>query len=165
MTLADIFGRRWFFIIGSAIALLGSIVGAVAPNIPTLIAAETLIGFGSSAQICFNYAIVELVPLKHRFLANGFAFLWLILANGFGSVIAYGFIYKTPVGWRGVFYLLIALNTLCTSCWYLFYRPPTFDMKHGKGRKMEFVKNFDYVGTFLSLLGQLLFLMGLSWVR
>jgi MFS family permease len=30
--LTDIFGRRWFFIIGSSIALLGSIVCATAPK-------------------------------------------------------------------------------------------------------------------------------------
>jgi MFS family permease len=131
--------------------------------VPTLIAAETLIGIGSSAQLCFNYAIVELVPLKYRFLANGFAFCWLILPNGFGSVISYSFIYQTSVGWRGVFYLLIALNTVCTACWFFFYHPPTFDMKHGEGRRKEFIKNFDYVGTLLSTMGQLLFLMGLSW--
>jgi hypothetical protein len=36
-------------------------------------------------------------------------------------------------------------------------------MKHGREQKKEFIKNFDYVGTLLSTLGQLLFLMGLSW--
>jgi MFS family permease len=143
--------------------LLGSIVCATAPNIPALIAGETLIGLGSSAQLSYTYAVGEIVPMKYRVLANGYCFLWLILPNGFGPVIGYAFVYETNVGWRGVFYVLIAMNALCTASWYLFYYPPNFAMKHGPGRKMQYLREFDYVGTFLATLGLLLFLMGLSW--
>jgi MFS family permease len=38
--ITDIFGRRWIFIMGNLVSLIGSIVGATANNIPTLIAAE-----------------------------------------------------------------------------------------------------------------------------
>jgi uncharacterized integral membrane protein len=62
-----------------------------------------------------------------------------------------------------VFYLLIALNAAGVICWYLFYKPPNFHMKHGRASKMEYIKNFDYVGTVLATSGLLLFLMGLSW--
>lgn len=36
-------------------------------------------------------------------------------------------------------------------------------MKHNRHSRMEFIKHFDYVGTFLVTLGLLLFFMGLSW--
>lgn len=36
-------------------------------------------------------------------------------------------------------------------------------MKHKDGQKWEFVKNFDYIGMFLAVLGMMLLLMGLSW--
>lgn len=36
-------------------------------------------------------------------------------------------------------------------------------MKHGAGQKKKFIKEFDYIGTFMLTLGLLLFLMGLSW--
>ena len=120
----DIFGRRWFFVVGSALALLGSIVCAVAPNIPAMIAGETLIGLGSSAQLSFVFAVGELVPMRYRVLANSYCYLWLILPNAFGPVIGYAFQYKTSVGWRGSFYVLIGMNALCTASWYLFYYPP-----------------------------------------
>ncbi|KAK3111761.1 hypothetical protein LTR53_012665 [Teratosphaeriaceae sp. CCFEE 6253] len=48
--LSDIFGRRWFFILGSVLGLLGSITGAVAPNINTIIGAEVLIGVAVAFQ-------------------------------------------------------------------------------------------------------------------
>lgn len=148
---------------GCLLALLGSIVCATAPNIPAMIAGMTLIGLGSSSQLSFVYTVSELVPIKYRFLANGYCYLFEIIPNGFGAVISYSFIYQTSVGWRGVFYLLIALNALCTASWYFFYHPPTFGMKHGRLRKIQFLKDFDYAGTVLGGLGLLLFLMGLSW--
>lgn len=51
--LTDIFGRRWFFIIGNAIATLGSIVCATAPSVTALIAGETLVGVGASVQLSY----------------------------------------------------------------------------------------------------------------
>jgi MFS family permease len=51
--LTDLFGRRWFFIVGNAIATVGSIVCATAPSIPALIAGETLVGVGASVQLSY----------------------------------------------------------------------------------------------------------------
>jgi hypothetical protein len=62
-----------------------------------------------------------------------------------------------------IFYLLIALNAATTLAWYFFYKPPTFAMKHTHGAKIQFLKDFDYIGTLLFTLGLLLFLMGISW--
>jgi hypothetical protein len=62
-----------------------------------------------------------------------------------------------------VFYLLIALNAVSTLVFYLCYRPPSFGMKHGSARQIEFIKHFDYIGLLLMTLGVMLFLMGLSW--
>lgn len=55
------------------------------------------------------------------------------------------------------------MNAVGLACWYFFYHPPSFNMKHGPGRKMQFVREFDYIGTLMAILGLLLFLMGLSW--
>ncbi|KJR86299.1 uncharacterized protein SPSK_02313 [Sporothrix schenckii 1099-18] len=161
--LTDIFGRRWFFVVGSALALLGSIVCATAPTIPAMIAGETLIGLGSSAQLSFVFAVGELVPMRHRVLANAYCYLWLILPNGFGPVIGYAFEYESRAGWRGSFYLLTAMNAVCTTAWYVFYHPPSFAMKHGSAAVLAYIRDFDYVGTLMATLGLLLFLMGLSW--
>lgn len=55
------------------------------------------------------------------------------------------------------------MNATALVCWFFFYHPPTFGMKHARQQKIEFIKHFDYVGTFLVILGLLLFFMGLSW--
>lgn len=61
---------RRFFIIGSTIALIGSIIGAVAKDVNTLIAAETLIGIAVAFQQSFFWVVSEIVPMKYRYLAN-----------------------------------------------------------------------------------------------
>lgn len=52
--LSDIFGRRWFFIAGSVIALIGSIVCATAQSINALIAGEVILGLASASQIFYG---------------------------------------------------------------------------------------------------------------
>jgi hypothetical protein len=49
---------------GSVLGLLGSIVGATAKDIPALIAAETLIGLGASAQISFACKFDNPLPVQ-----------------------------------------------------------------------------------------------------
>ena len=76
--LSDIFGRRWFFTGCTISALIGSIIGATAKKTDTLIAASILLGLGSSGQLSFNISLGELVPIKHRFAANGLIFLSVV---------------------------------------------------------------------------------------
>jgi hypothetical protein len=90
-------------------------------------------------------------------------FLWGIPSSGLAPVVSYAFVFQTKVGWRGIYYLLIAMNAASTLAFYLCYHPPSFAMKHGSARKREFIKHFDYIGTLVLTLGLLLFLMGLSW--
>jgi MFS family permease len=87
--LSDTFGRRWFFISGSILATIGSIVCATAQNIGTLIAGEALLGLATSTQLSYGcesmasqklaliltliVAVSEIVPMKWRFLAQAYA--------------------------------------------------------------------------------------------
>jgi MFS family permease len=64
--LSDIFGRRWFFIIGNSFALIGSICSATATSVNAIIAGNTLGGLAGAVQISFTIAIAELVPNRHR---------------------------------------------------------------------------------------------------
>jgi MFS family permease len=48
--LSDIFGRRAFLVAGSVVMIIGYIVALLAKNIPILLAAMIIQGFGSGAQ-------------------------------------------------------------------------------------------------------------------
>jgi MFS family permease len=48
--LSDIFGRRYFFIVGCAFSLTGTVIALAAKNIPMLIAGMVMKGVGSGSQ-------------------------------------------------------------------------------------------------------------------
>lgn len=161
--LSDLFGRRWFFISGTVLSLIGAIVCSVAKTVPTLIGGTVLIGVAASVQLSVTYVVAEIVPMKHRFLANSFIYIGVIPFVGLGPAVSYAFVLKTSAGWRGCYYLIIAINCFSTLCWVLFYHPPTFRMKHKSTSRMTILRKFDYVGLILFTGGFLIFLMGLSW--
>lgn len=161
--LSDIFGRRWFFIGSSALALLGSIIGSTASNMNTLVAASVFLGSASAGQLSMNYTVGELVPVRHRFAVLGLIFLATLPTAAFGPYLARLIIQDTRVGWRGIYYLGIAIHGLSTLCWFVFYHPPSFDRLHHNRTKMDEIKDLDFGGIFLFVTGSVLFLLGLSW--
>jgi MFS family permease len=58
---SDIFGRRWVFIGGAAMGVIGSIVCATAQNINSLIGGTTIISIGAATQLSYYYVMGELV--------------------------------------------------------------------------------------------------------
>lgn len=97
--ISDIFGRRWFLIIGSLIGVVGHIVGATAQTINTLIGAEVLIGISAAFQISFFWVISEILPMKWRYLANSYAYPMTIPTNPLAAKIAFTF-QQTGSKWR-----------------------------------------------------------------
>lgn len=97
--LSDIFGRRWFFVIGSIIALIGSIIGATAKDVNTLIAAEVFIGIAVAFQQSFFWVVAELVPMKWRYFANSYCYLMTTPTSPLAARVAYSF-QTYPGKWR-----------------------------------------------------------------
>lgn len=161
--LSDIFGRRWFLAGSSASALIGSIIGCTANSVDTLIAASAFLGLASAGQLSMNYTIGELVPIRHRFAVLAFIFLATLPTAALGPYIARLLIQKTSVGWRGIYYLGIAIHGASTLCWVAFYHPPKFHRLHRNRTKMAELAEMDFGGIFLFVAGCVLFLLGLSW--
>lgn len=163
--LTDIFGRRFFFMLASAIGFVGCALAATAKTVPQLIGAEVMTGTAAGAQLSFFWIISEIVPMNRRMLANAAMFLFSTPTNTVAPLVAYRFQYHTKIKWRGCFWLLTGLNAVSFICWYLFYRPPSFKMLHKYKTPLELAKKFDYIGLILYSGGLVLLLMGLSWVR
>ncbi|KAF7560698.1 hypothetical protein G7046_g3461 [Stylonectria norvegica] len=161
----DIFGRRWVFVGGAALGVIGSIICATAQSINAMIGGMTIVGIAAATQLSYYYVMGELVPMKYRLAGNAFCYTFTIPGSGLAPVVAHTFIKDHPsVGWRGCYYVLIGVNTLSFLCWFFFYHPPTFRMKHGENASvLQYVKDFDYVGTALYTGGLLVFIMGLNW--
>ncbi|KAL2754806.1 hypothetical protein ACRALDRAFT_1082471 [Sodiomyces alcalophilus JCM 7366] len=169
--LSDIFGRRYYFIGGAVMAVVGTIVCATAKSITTLIGGNVLLGMASATQLSFHFVVGELLPMKYRYMGNAVMYVFAIAGPGVAPSISYSFIDRYPsVGWRGIYWLLLAINGVALVLWTLFYFPPTFAKKHQNQSEGEdkssiwyWIRHFDYVGIFLSSAGFVVFLLGLSW--
>ncbi|KAK2747915.1 hypothetical protein FQN57_001506 [Myotisia sp. PD_48] len=161
--LSDLFGRRWLMIGGQILAIIGCIVAATASSVPIMIGAMVLIGIAASAQQCFAIICNEIVPMRFRFLATSFMYIFTLPVSAFGPVISKAFIVNTGPGWRTSFWFMVGVNGLSLLLYYFFYHPPTFNMKFGSRTQIQQVKNVDYVGILLFAAGLTLFILGLSW--
>lgn len=88
-----------FFIFGSALALIGSIVGATAKTVNTLIAAEVLIGVAVAFQQSFFWVVAEIVPMRWRYIANSYCYLMTTPVSPLAARVAFSF-QSYPGGWR-----------------------------------------------------------------
>lgn len=75
---SDLFGRRYFILMGTVFVFVGAVVGATSHHPSQFIAAMALIGFGAGNCQLTAFALPELLPNKWRHLgvvlADGVAF-------------------------------------------------------------------------------------------
>ncbi|KAF2489135.1 fungal trichothecene efflux pump [Lophium mytilinum] len=162
--LSDIFGRRWFYIACSMLALIANVIGAAAQSVEMLIATNTLNGLASAGQLSFFIVIAELVPNSRRGPFNA-----IILATStpfavFGPPIARAFFTNTSLQWRWSYILGVIVNTLAVVLYFFFYHPPTYEMLHVGGKnKIRQLASLDWLGITLFVSGLTVFLIGLNW--
>lgn len=160
--LSDVFGRRWIFISGSAIGLVGAILGSQARSIDQLIGATTLLGIAGGIQVNYWWVVSEIVPMRFRYLASG-GFIALCPYSHLSSKIAFSMQNQTSVGWRGIYYLVAATEAASILAWYWFYHPPTFKMLHRQKRITQLLISFDWIGLFVYIASTVSFLLGIQW--
>ncbi|KAL4734772.1 major facilitator superfamily domain-containing protein [Aspergillus similis] len=142
--ISDLIGRRWFFIIGNGIGLIGSIICGTAKSIPVFIVGGAFIGLAASVQLSYATVISELVPNKHRGVALGCLALSTIPTQALGPIIGHAFVLHTKQGWRWALYLSIITHFL-------------------RQRAISLWRMLDPLGALSFTAGLLLFLLGLSW--
>ncbi len=109
--LADLYGRRRVFMIGAAIFATFSLLGGLAPNIETLIAARALMGIGGAliwpSVLGMTYAVL---PEDKASLAGGLVIGVAGLGNATGPLIA-GLL-TDVLSWRWVFFVNVPIAVL-----------------------------------------------------
>jgi EmrB/QacA subfamily drug resistance transporter len=110
--LGDVFGRRRLLFVALAIFAAGCLGCALAPNLPVLVGARIVQGFGGGALLTLAQALIgEALPPRERgryqaWIAGSFAF-----ASASGPVIGG---YATQLlGWRSVFLVLLPVALAC----------------------------------------------------
>lgn len=164
LTNNPVFGRRWFFIGSSLMALVGNIIGASAQSVNQLIGTNCLNGLAAAGQLSFNVVIGELVPNKLRGPFNALVLSTSIPFAVFGPPVARAFYENTGLQWRWSYILGCIINTIAIATYYVCYFPPSYRQLHVNGKTMmKQLKGLDWIGIVLFTAGLVLFLIGLNW--
>jgi len=152
--LADMFGRRNAFFLGSAIFALMSALGGAAPNETWLVAARVLMGIGGAlmwpAILGMTY---EILPEEKAGLAGGIIIGAAGLGNAIGPLL--GGVLTQELSWRWIFFLNvpIAIFAVAVTYWLVHVKEP-----EGGERRI------DYAGISTLSVGLVSRLIGLDQI-
>jgi EmrB/QacA subfamily drug resistance transporter len=152
--LADMFGRRRAFFVGSAIFASMSALGGAAPNESLLIAARVLMGIGGAlmwpAILGMTY---EILPEEKAGLAGGIIIGAAGLGNAVGPLL--GGVLTQELSWRWIFFLNVPIAIFAVAVTYALVH-----VKEPEGGE----RRIDYAGISTLSIGLVSLLIGLDQV-
>ncbi|MGI6449242.1 MAG: MFS transporter [Desulfitobacteriia bacterium] len=139
--LADIYGKKRFFLLGIGVFALGSFAGGFAPDISHLIAARTIQGLGAGMITPVSLAMVTdmFPPEKRANMIGTFAFAQL-LANLLSPPLG-SFITK-ELGWMWIFFLNFGMVILAGL-------GVAFGAKHQERKALRKAQEIDLAGGLI----------------
>lgn len=160
--LSDVLDRKLFVTIPPLFACVGAIISAKATSMSMLIGGGILIGITLATIPIIQSIMSEILPLKYRPLASGFAGVSGAIGGLIGSLGAGAVTNISSTGWRNIFWIQVGLHGFTTIGLFAFYWPkrrsdfPKLSLK-------EFVWACDPVGSFLLVSSATLMLLALNW--
>ncbi len=167
--LSDQFGRKWFFVGGVIIFLLGSLLSGMAQDMNQLIAFRAVQGLGAGSGIALVFTSVgDIFPPAERSRWQGiFAAVY-----GFASVVGptlggwltdhgplLGDQVTDTTRWRWIFYVNLPVGVIALLALLLYY--PLNFIERSEGR--EALRRIDIPGAFLAAAASICLLLGLTW--
>ncbi|MDF1797272.1 MAG: MFS transporter [Coxiellaceae bacterium] len=110
--LADMYGNKLIFLIGTAIFTIASLLCGLSPSAPLLISARFVQGIGFAATLGIAMVIINnAFPEKQRGLATGAA----VTLTGLGQVVGptVGGIILNFTTWHWIFFVNVPLGVIC----------------------------------------------------
>ncbi|OAL34592.1 hypothetical protein AYO20_06222 [Fonsecaea nubica] len=156
--LSDALGRRWFFLCGGVLGIIGGIVAGTAKSVNTVIIGMTFLGVAAASQQVSAAAAAEIFPMKWRGYVQAAIEALPFAFNTFGSLIGYSMVKSAT--WRWGFYINIIIAAISTLLLFFFYHPP---VPQKELSRFQILKTIDFVGCGLFMAGLGAFLLGLTW--
>ena len=151
--LSDMYGRKWFFVIGIVIFLVGSVLAGLSQSMGQLIAFRALQGIGGGVMMANAFTtIADIFPPKERGKYMGFMTGVFGVAAILGPLL--GGLITDGLSWHWIFYVNVPI---AIPVLYLFIKYfPDVHVPRGKHK-------IDYPGMLLLIAGVVPLLIGLAW--
>jgi MFS family permease len=177
--LSDVLDRKYLASMPPLIACVGAIICAKATSMNMLIGGGILIGITLASISIVQSIPSEILPMKYRALANGFAFVGGAVGGLFvplaplqpndtdmiysvGGLAAGAVTNVDPAGWRNIFWIQAALHGF-TSFGLLACYWPKKRSDYPKMTLKEIIWACDPIGSFLFVIAATLTLLVLNW--
>lgn len=172
--LTDLLGRRYICIFGSLLLVIGSIVLGVTKNLGSAVTGEAIAGIGAgiceltalagyvfssrSKAILTTFSVAEITPVRWRGVTLSLVTFSIV---PFMPYLIYIEQLQEHASWRWIFCIAGVWNFVGLVGITLCYKPPPRHNVDGMSRS-AILRQIDYIGGFLSIVGVTLFLVGLQ---
>ncbi|HEX6483782.1 MAG TPA: MDR family MFS transporter [Ktedonobacteraceae bacterium] len=170
--LSDQFGRKWFFIAGVVIFLLGSALSGASQTMNQLIAFRAIQGLGAGTGIALVFTVVgDIFPPAERARWQGI----FSAVYGFSSVVGptvggwltdhgplLGNLVTDATRWRWVFYINLPIGIVALAA-LLIYLPANISVRSSRYTGWAAVRRIDFLGAVLASAATICLLLGLTW--
>lgn len=130
--LGDQVGRKPLFVFALTMYLIGSLVGALAPNIWVIIIARAIQGIGGGGMMVLSQAIIaDVVPARQRGKYMGLMGAVFGLSSVLGPLL--GGLFTDGPGWRWALWFNIPIGLIAIAIAVFALHLP----KHGHGAKLD----------------------------
>ncbi|MAG37177.1 MAG: MFS transporter [Dehalococcoidia bacterium] len=151
--LTDIYGRKYFYIAGIVVFLVGSVLAGLSQTMNQLIACRALQGLGGGVIFANAFvSIADLFPPAERGKYQGLVAAVFGISSVIGPTLG-GFLTDT-LSWHWIFYINLPLGIPIIAL-FIIYFP---NMRVGTGKRQ-----IDYLGMMLLIATVVPLLIGLSW--
>lgn len=139
--LGDVMGRRRLLITGIGVFVAASALGALAPNLPVLIAARAVQGIGAAVMLSLGMALVgNVVPKSKTGTAMGLLGTMSAIGTALGPSL--GGILIVTFGWASIFAVTVPVGML--TIWLALHHLPRDEERDNSKRA-----SFDIGGTLV----------------
>ncbi|KAI0177586.1 major facilitator superfamily domain-containing protein [Pestalotiopsis sp. NC0098] len=160
--LSDVLNRKYLAALPPLIAFAGAVISAKATSMSMLIGGGILIGTTLPTIAIVQAIPSEILPLKYRALANGFAYLGGAVGGLLGSLVSGALTNIDAGGWRYIFWLQAAFHLISSLGLLCFYWPKEH-REYSRMSVKEYIWACDPVGSFLFTCSATLMLLALDW--
>ena len=151
--LTDIYGRKYFYIAGIVVFLVGSVLAGLSQTMNQLIAFRAIQGLGGGVIFANAFvSIADLFPPAERGKYQGLVAAVFGVASVVGPTLG-GFLTDT-ISWHWIFYINLPLGIPIIALFIIYF--PNTRRDTGK-------RQIDYLGMVLLIATVVPLLIGLSW--
>ncbi|KAK5047654.1 hypothetical protein LTR84_006319 [Exophiala bonariae] len=158
---ADLWGRKWLVVVLNCAGCVGTLVLSRSNTIGMAIGGQVISGFAHASQPVIHAVASEIIPRRHRPIAQA-AINTAAGLGGVGGLLAAGALTSSdPFGFRIYFYIAAAIYGLATLAFALLYNPPKRDLQVDLTLRQK-LDRLDFVGYVLLVVGSVLLCYGLT---